>query len=236
MIDVQTWSAFTYQWSMRKQSNPSQIQLQPGVGGTASYTLAFTKTMQTGSYWLSGTIQITNNQQGPIGIQNVQLTSSTGPIQTPNCYSGSFGTSAITGGTTFVASDVASGLSPAFTTSGTFIIAAGQTSNCQFNVSVGTGVTPVAGNIRVQVTTSAGRVTTSTDIPVDFNRPSQGWSINDCVLINDNAQTSGGWTPQVTGLPQGVTWCTGDPYTYTAVISAPPPNAPCNSAATVSSD
>jgi len=45
MIDLQTWSALTYQWSMRKQSNPSQIQLQQGQGGTASYTLSFTKTM-----------------------------------------------------------------------------------------------------------------------------------------------------------------------------------------------
>lgn len=237
MIDLQTWSALTYQWSMRKQSNPSQIQLQQGQGGTASYTLSFTKTMQTGSYYMSGTIQITNNQQGPVGIQNVQLTSSTGQIQQPTCYSGSFGTGSISGGTTFIASDVASGgINPTFgtTTSGTFILAAGQTSNCQFNVSAGTsGVVPVAGNIRVQVTTSAGRIATSTDIPINFASPTQLWSINDCVLINDNAQSTGAWTPQVTGLPQGVAWCTGDPYTYQAQISAPPANAQCNAAATI---
>lgn len=225
LVSPQTWAANTFTWTMRKQAQPSQVSVPFGQAALVNYQLFFTKTQTAGNYWLSGTINIVNTQTGTVGIRSVLLQSTTGASQTPSCFAGTSG------------GFVSDGSFGTTGTSANILLGPGQTNTCQFNLSLATGSAPPSGTVTVQVTTTGGQTATSSAVPVDFTAPTQAWNINDCVAISDSATVQAGstnWTPQVTGLPQNVNWCTATAYTYTATLGAPPRTVQCNTPLTVS--
>jgi hypothetical protein len=225
LVSPQTWSANTFTWTMRKQASPSQVSVPFGRPALVNYQLFFTKTQTAGNYWLSGTINIVNTQTGTVGIRTVLLQSTTGASQTPSCFAGSSG------------GFVSDGSFGSTGTNANILLGPGQTNTCQFNLSMATGASPPSGSVTVQVTTVGGQTATSAAIPVDFTAPTQAWNINDCVQISDSATVQPGssnWTPQVTGLPQALQWCTANTYSYTAALGAPPRTVQCDTPLTVS--
>lgn len=221
-----------------KTATPGQYQLPVGQGGTANYQVQLTRARQTGNYWLSGTLTITNPATYPMYISSVALAgtgSQWGPLA--NCLGGSnVGATTTTVplsavGTTTVVAAPSSGLS------GRFLLAAGAQISCIFNVSTTPG-SPPQGTVTAVATTAtsvigaAGNAANSDPFPINFAAPTQQWDVGGCVSFSDSATTqgqAGSWIPQLTGLPQQQQICASKTWTYTGAISAvPATGAVCN--------
>eukprot|EP00882_Tetradesmus_deserticola_P002023 GHRQ01002169.1.p1 GENE.GHRQ01002169.1~~GHRQ01002169.1.p1 ORF type:complete len:1068 (+),score=230.77 GHRQ01002169.1:406-3609(+) len=257
---MQMWSAVTWNWQMQKVATPNTYQLQPGQGGSANYQVTLTRNRQSGNYWLSGTLTITNPASYTMFISSVALTSTAGQfgVLPPNCIGGSSIGATTTGmvGSNVVAATgtvggvVAPGVVgavswPTTGLNGAFELRAGAQVQCDFNVSAGTGAPP-QGNIQAMATTatgiisSAGNVAYSSNYPMNFVNPTQQWDISGCVMFSDTATTTGfagTWMPQLTGLPSQQQICESRTWTYTGAITAVPvAGAICNQPVTITNN